>query len=78
MKRFLLLLVLLPAIAYSQHQSKITRIDSVLTYLHQYHLFNGTVLIGEKGKVLYKKHLVLPIRKPNNRLQLPRLLTWHR
>ncbi|MCE7862342.1 MAG: serine hydrolase [Bacteroidetes bacterium CHB5] len=55
MKRFLLLLVLLPAIAYSQHQSKIARIDSVLTYLHQYHLFNGTVLIGEKGKVLYKK-----------------------
>lgn len=55
MKKILLLLLLLPAITYSQHQAKITRIDSVLTYLHQYHLFNGTVLIGEKGKVLYKK-----------------------
>ncbi|MBX2913997.1 MAG: serine hydrolase [Cyclobacteriaceae bacterium] len=55
MKRILLFLVLLPVFANSQHQSKITRIDSVLTYLHQYHLFNGTVLIGEKGKVLYKK-----------------------
>ncbi|MBN8652620.1 MAG: serine hydrolase [Cytophagales bacterium] len=55
MKKALLLFLLLPAIAYSQHQSKLTRIDSVLTYLHQYHMFNGTVLIGEKGKVLYKK-----------------------
>ena len=26
-----------------------------LTYLYQRQLFNGTVLIGEKGKVLYKK-----------------------
>lgn len=55
MKRLVLILLLLPAFAFSQHQSKIARIDSVLTYLHQYHLFNGTVLIGEKGKVLYKK-----------------------
>ena len=55
MKKILVLLFLLPAFGFGQHQSKITRIDSVLTYLHQYHLFNGTVLIGEKGKVLYKK-----------------------
>lgn len=55
MKKILLLLVSLPAVTYAQHAAKIKRIDSVLTYLHQYHLFNGTVLIGEKGKVLYKK-----------------------
>lgn len=54
MKKFLLLF-LLPFITFSQPSKKITRIDSVLTYLHQRQLFNGTVLIGEKGKVLYKK-----------------------
>jgi hypothetical protein len=54
MKVFLLLLFI-PTLAFSQSQSKITRIDSVLTYLHQRQLFNGTVLIGEKGKALYKK-----------------------
>lgn len=55
MKRIVFLLFLLPSLAFSQQSAKIKRIDSVLTYLHQYHLFNGTVLIGEKGKVLYKK-----------------------
>lgn len=54
MKKFLLLF-LIPFISFSQPSKKITRIDSVLTYLHQRQLFNGTVLIGEKGKVLYKK-----------------------
>ncbi len=55
MKKIFFLLFLLPFITFSQTQSKITRIDSVLTYLYQRQLFNGTVLIGEKGKVLYKK-----------------------
>ncbi len=55
MKKLLLVLFLIPLITFSQPSKKITRIDSVLTYLHQRQLFNGTVLIGEKGKVLYKK-----------------------
>ena len=55
MKKLLFLLFLIPFITISQPSKKITRIDSVLTYLHQRQLFNGTVLIGEKGKVLYKK-----------------------
>lgn len=38
-----------------QTSQKIARIDSALTHLHHYELFNGTVLIAEKGKVLYKK-----------------------
>jgi N-acyl-D-amino-acid deacylase len=41
--------------AYSQTQTKIQRIDSVLTALHQLQLFNGAVLIGDKGKVVYSK-----------------------
>lgn len=56
MKKCLFLLVLfIPIISYAQQKDKIARIDSVLTYLHQRQLFNGTVLLGEKGKVLYKK-----------------------
>ncbi len=55
MKRLLLVIVLLPLIAGAQSNAKIARIDSVLTYLNQRELFNGTILIGEKGKVLYKK-----------------------
>lgn len=55
MKRFLLLLLLSPLAGRPQTPQKIARIDSVLTYLHELQLFNGTILIGEKGKVLYKK-----------------------
>jgi len=51
----LLILLLIPVVSFSQQAKKITRIDSVLTYLHERQLFNGTVLVGEKGKVLYKK-----------------------
>ncbi len=54
-KSILLLLVLVGTNSFAQHKDKIERIDSVLTYLHQRQLFNGTVLLGEKGKVLYKK-----------------------
>ncbi len=55
-KLFFFAFTLLSVGAMAQsNQEKITRIDSVLTYLHERQLFNGTVLIGEKGKVLYKK-----------------------
>ncbi|MBK8500878.1 MAG: serine hydrolase [Saprospiraceae bacterium] len=30
-------------------------IDSVLTYLHQHHLFNGVVLLADNGTVIYKE-----------------------
>lgn len=38
-----------------QWKSKVTRIDSALSYLYEHHLFNGTVLLAEEGKVIYKK-----------------------
>lgn len=50
-----LLAVCLSAAALAQSAKKIARIDSALTALYQRELFNGTVLIAEKGKVLYKK-----------------------
>ncbi|MES1220330.1 MAG: serine hydrolase, partial [Bacteroidota bacterium] len=55
MRKLLLILCLLPLFTIAQLTGKLKSIDSVLTYLYQRQLFNGTALIGEKGKVLYKK-----------------------
>lgn len=55
MKKILIILFFIPAFSFSQQTKKLERIDSVLNYLDQRQLFNGTVLIGEKGKVLYRK-----------------------
>lgn len=54
-KIFFLSLIIVAITANAQWKAKINTIDSVLTYLYQRHLFNGTVLLGEKGKVIYKK-----------------------
>jgi hypothetical protein len=55
-KLIVCLLVLWPFIVSAQStEQKITRIDSILTYLHERQLFNGTVLIGEKGKNALQK-----------------------
>jgi len=55
MRKLFIVLAILPLFALAQIKDKIQKIDSVLNYLYQHQLFNGTVLIGEKGKVLYKK-----------------------
>ncbi|MDZ7650737.1 MAG: hypothetical protein U5K54_28340 [Cytophagales bacterium] len=56
MKKILILLFFIPAFGFSQNAKKLERIDSVLTYLNQRQLFNGSSLsVGEKGKILYKK-----------------------
>jgi N-acyl-D-amino-acid deacylase len=56
MNRLLLVFCMGVGIAcLGQPNPKIVKIDSALTYLHQRQLFNGVVLIGEKGKILYKK-----------------------
>ena len=55
MRKIILLLLLFPLLANAQWNAKIKLVDSVLSQLHEQHLFNGTVLIGEKGKVIYKK-----------------------
>lgn len=47
--------IALSVTASAQTKRKIEKIDSALTYLHQRQLFNGVVLVGEKGNVLYKK-----------------------
>ena len=55
MRKLLFILFVLPLFSTAQLARKVAGIDSALTYLYQHQLFNGTVLIGEKGKVLYKK-----------------------
>jgi N-acyl-D-amino-acid deacylase len=55
MRKSLLLFILLPFFAFAQWKNKIATIDSVLTYLYERQLFNGTILLGEKGRVIYKK-----------------------
>lgn len=39
----------------AQWKNKIKQVDSALTYLHERQLFNGTILLAENGKVIYKK-----------------------
>jgi N-acyl-D-amino-acid deacylase len=57
MKKIVLygVLLLLLAEASAQNAPDVKRLDSTLTRLNQTHRFNGTVLYGEKGKVVYKK-----------------------
>lgn len=49
------ILITATAFAQTSWKGKVKRIDSVLTCLHERQLFNGTVLLAEKGKVIYKK-----------------------
>lgn len=55
MKKIFLVVLIAPLLATAQWNTKIQTVDSVLTQLYERQLFNGTVLIAEKGKVLYKK-----------------------
>ncbi len=55
MRNIFFVLTILPFFANAQLTEKINRVDSALSYLYQHHFFNGAVLIGEKGKVVYKK-----------------------
>ncbi|HTL07248.1 MAG TPA: serine hydrolase domain-containing protein, partial [Chitinophagaceae bacterium] len=55
MRKLPALLLLLPLFSVAQWKGKIKTVDSVLTVLNEQQLFNGTVLIAEEGKVLYKK-----------------------
>ncbi len=39
----------------AQTQAKVKSLDSLLTYLHEREMFNGTALLAENGQVVYKK-----------------------
>jgi N-acyl-D-amino-acid deacylase len=42
-------------ILFAQSAAQFKTLDSALTYLHERDMFNGTVLVAENGKILYKK-----------------------
>jgi CubicO group peptidase (beta-lactamase class C family) len=43
------------ALAQQSAKTKAARIDEVMTLANKYRLFNGSVLVAENGKVIYKK-----------------------
>lgn len=47
------------AVAQKQAQDKTAQIDQVMTLANKFRLFNGSVLVAENGKVVYKKGLGL-------------------
>ncbi len=56
-----MILVALQSAVLGQHpvQDKAAKIDEVMTAANKYRLFNGSVLVAENGKVIYKKGLGL-------------------
>lgn len=53
--RFFLFFLISALGVQAQKQAEIKKLDSILSVLYKTNRFNGTVLYGEKGKVLYKK-----------------------
>ena len=50
-------LFLIPNLATAQPSNQYETIDSILTYLHDRHLFSGVVMVAEEGDVIYQKAL---------------------
>lgn len=48
-------ILIMPLLCLAQWAATIPTLDSALTVLYEQQLFNGTILVAEKGKVLYKK-----------------------
>jgi CubicO group peptidase (beta-lactamase class C family) len=51
----LVALALQPAVFAQEGGDKAARIDAYLTRAHKYGQFNGSALVAENGKVIYKK-----------------------
>lgn len=71
MKQLSFFLFILFSISTTQAQQKrdVKQLDTVLTRLYNSHRFNGTVLYGEKGKVIYKKAFGVADYRTNQALQ---------
>lgn len=52
---FITVIILLMAQSIVVAQTKAAKIDEVLTMANKYRLFNGSALVAENGKVIYKK-----------------------
>lgn len=57
--RQVLLFFIFVRLSFAQNEApinqKVARIDSFITSLAKHHLFNGSVLVAQEGKVIYKK-----------------------
>jgi len=53
--KILSILILLSPVKQVFSQEKLKEIDNLFTYYHQSGIFNGNVLIAEKGKIVYHK-----------------------
>ena len=61
----------------AQQPAGVKKLDSVLTVLYKTNRFNGTVLYGEKGKVIYKKAFGVTDYRTNQLLTTTLLLILH-
>ncbi|MFT3747292.1 MAG: serine hydrolase [Agriterribacter sp.] len=55
MRKLIVLICLLPIFVQAQWKKQVDTIDAVLQYLYERQQFNGSVLIAEKGKIIYHK-----------------------
>lgn len=56
MKKVLLLIIVTAnAFVYSQNSRQENQLDSIFTFMYNQNQFNGTVLISDKGKIIYNK-----------------------
>lgn len=55
MRKWLLFLMAVPLFTQAQWKNKVKTVDSVLQYLYERQQFNGSVLLAEKGKIIYQK-----------------------
>lgn len=53
-KWLVLMLITLTSIQFSFSQSKTEKIDELLNLYQEYHKFNGSALVAENGKIVYK------------------------
>ena len=54
MKTFLLSVIFFVSSTYSFAQDKAAKIDELMSLYHEYNQFSGSVLVAEKGEVIYK------------------------
>lgn len=56
-KKLLCILILLGLVdnIYAQQTKQVQKLDSIFNFMHNQHQFNGTILLADKGKVIYER-----------------------
>ncbi len=53
--KFLFMLIIASKLAYAQKGKQVQQLDSIFSMMNKQNQFNGTVLIAEKGRVMFEK-----------------------